>query len=71
MPVESRTTHQRRMAAAMEHLDQRAEGGQCDEMVAEMLAAADAVLLDRLPMMQDASGVYWVELATLKSLLQQ
>jgi hypothetical protein len=54
----------------MKHLDQRAEGGQCDEMVAEMLAAADAVLLDRLPMMQDASGVYWVELATLKRLLQ-
>jgi hypothetical protein len=32
-----------RIEAAMRHLDQRAEGGRCGEMVAEMIAAADAV----------------------------
>ena len=64
------TGHQRRIYAAMAHLDQRAEGGRCGEMIAEMLAAADAVLLARLPTMRDANGVFWVELATLEGMLQ-
>jgi hypothetical protein len=69
-PTSNTTGHQRRINAAMAHLDQRAEGGRCGEMVAEMLAAADAVLLERLPMMRDANGVFWVELAALEGLLQ-
>lgn len=45
-PMPTETT---RVVAAMRHLDQRAEGGQCAEMVAEMLAAADAVDPLRVP----------------------
>lgn len=64
------TCGQRRVAAAMALLDQRAEGGQCGEMVAEMLRAADATLMGALPSMLDANGTRWVEWNTLQELIR-
>lgn len=44
-----------RVAAALHHLDQRAESSECEEMVAEMIAAADASPYTAPTDMQD----YW------------
>lgn len=44
-----------RIAAAMQHLDQRAEGGRCEEMVAEMIFAADSVPVE----IPDSMAEYW------------